>query len=209
MYNFFVLVGPSSDPAGSKSAATVKDAFANIASAKQPFISRGDQSGTHNKEWTLWPESVGLKDNKVENIPSEILNSSSNPDGWYYSAGQGMGACLTMAKEKNAYVLTDKATFLSYKNNPEGDKLPNLEILYEADNDLKNTYSILAVKPDAPFVSSTTGEALPAGTVKIDTTAADVFVNWMTSEHAKALIAFYGETTYGGSLFYLMSGYAA
>lgn len=209
MYNFFVLVGPSSDPAGAKSAATVKDAFANIASAKQPFISRGDQSGTHNKEWTLWPESVGLKDHEVENIPSEILNSSANPDGWYYSAGQGMGACLTMAKEKNAYVLTDKATFLSYKNNPEGDKLPNLEILYEADNDLKNTYSILAVNPDAPFVSSTTNEALPAGTVKIDTAAADVFVNWMTSEHAKALIAFYGETTYGGSLFYLMSGYAS
>ena len=83
----------------------------------------------------------------------------------------------------------------------------NLKILYEADNDLKNTYSMLAVKPDAPFVDSVTGKALPEGQVKIDTTAADVFVKWMTSEHAKALIAFYGETKYGGSLFTLMGGY--
>ena len=118
-----------------------------------------------------------------------------------------MGACLTMANEKNAYVLTDKATFLSFKNNPDGDKAPNLKILYEADNDLKNTYSMLAVNPNAPFVDSVTGKALPAGQVKIDTTAADVFVKWMTSEHAKALIAFYGETKYGGSLFSLMGGY--
>ena len=126
--------------------------------------------------------------------------------GWYISAGQGMGACLNIANEKNAYVLTDKATFLSYKNNPDGDKLPNLKILYEADNDLKNTYSMLAVKPNAPFFGLD-GNALPEGQVKIDTTAADVFVKWMTSEHAKALIAFYGETKYGGSLFTLMGGY--
>ena len=126
--------------------------------------------------------------------------------GWYISAGQGMGACLNIANEKNAYVLTDKATFLSYKNNPDGDKLPNLKILYEADNDLKNTYSMLAVKPNAPFFGLD-GKALPEGQVKIDTTAADVFVKWMTSEHAKALIAFYGETKYGGSLFTLMGGY--
>ncbi|MDY3713335.1 MAG: hypothetical protein SO123_02605, partial [Eubacteriales bacterium] len=109
--------------------------------------------------------------------------------------------------EKNAYILTDKATFLSFKNNPDGDKIRNLEILKESDNDLKNTYSMIAVKPDAPFVNSLTGKALPAGQVKIDTTAADVFVKWMTSEHAKALIAFYGETKYGGSLFTLMDGY--
>lgn len=207
MYNYFVLVGPKTDPAHAKDAATVKDAFKGISDGKHPFISRGDKSGTHNKEVTLWDESVGIKDNDVKKIPTEILNTDKNPTGWYYSTGQGMGACLTMANEKNGYVLTDKATFLSYKNDPKGDKVPNLEILYEEDNSLKNTYSMLAVKPDAPFVDSLTGKALPAGQVKIDTTAADVFVKWMTSEHAKALISFYGETKYGGSLFTLMDGY--
>ena len=209
MYNYFVLVGPNNDPAGVESAATVKTAFANIKDGTHPFISRGDKSGTHSKEVTLWPSGTLNQDgsNDINDIPAAILNTKDNPSGWYYSAGQGMGACLTMANEKNAYVLTDKATFLSYKNNPDGDKLPNLKILYEADNDLKNTYSMLAVKPDAPFVDSVTGKALPEGQVKIDTTAADVFVKWMTSEHAKALIAFYGETKYGGSLFTLMGGY--
>lgn len=208
MYNYFVLVGPNGDPAGVESAATVKTAFANIKDGTHPFISRGDKSGTHNKEVTLWPGGTLKKDgsNDINDIPAAILNTKDNPSGWYYSAGQGMGACLTMANEKNAYVLTDKATFLSYKNNPDGDKLPNLKILYEADNDLKNTYSMLAVKPNAPFIGLD-GKALPEGQVKIDTTAADVFVKWMTSEHAKALIAFYGETKYGGSLFSLMDGY--
>lgn len=203
MYNYFVLVGPTADPAGAKTAATVKDAFSAIANNKSLFVSRGDQSGTHNKEWTLWPSSVGLTDNVVANIPQSILYSESNPAGWYISAGQGMGACLTMANEKNAYCLTDKATFLSYKNDPAGDKLANLSILYEADKDLKNTYSMIAVKADAPFVSATDNAVLPAGTVKIDTAAADVFVNWMMSEHAKALIAFYGTTKFGGNLFTL------
>lgn len=208
MYNYFVLVGPTTDAAGAKDAATVKDAFAAIADNESLFVSRGDQSGTHNKEWTLWPAELGLKDNVVANIPTAILFSDSNPDGWYISAGQGMGACLTMANEKGAYCLTDKATFLSYKNDKSGDKLPNLSILYEADNDLKNTYSMIAVKADAPFTDAS-GAALPAGTVSIDTTAAEVFINWMTSEHAKALISFYGETKYGGSLFSLMDGYLA
>lgn len=124
--------------------------------------------------------------------------------GWYISAGQGMGACLNIANEKNAYVLTDKATFLSYKNDPKGDKVPNLKILKEADNDLKNTYSMIAVKPDAPFVNSVTGEKLPAGKVIINTAAADVFINWMTSEKARNLIAEYGRTKYGASLFTLI-----
>ncbi len=74
---------------------------------------------------------------------------------------------------------------------------------------MKNTYSILCVKKDAPFVSSITGEALPAGAVDIDTTAAEVFLNWMTGEHASALIAYYGVTKYGGSLFTLDTGYRA
>ena len=209
MYNYFVLVGPNNDPAGVESAATVKTAFANIKDGSHPFISRGDKSGTHNKEVTLWPSGTLNKDgsNDINDIPAAIRNDpEKNPTGWYYSTGLGMGACLTMANETNAYVLTDKATFLSFKNNPEGDKIRNLKILKESDNDLKNTYSMLAVNPNAPFIGLD-GKALPEGQVKIDTTAADVFVKWMTSEHAKALIAFYGETKYGGSLFTLMDGY--
>lgn len=209
MYNYFVLVGPNNDPAGVESAATVKTAFANIKDGSHPFISRGDKSGTHNKEVTLWPSGTLNKDgsNDINDIPAAIRNDpEKNPTGWYYSTGLGMGACLTMANETNAYVLTDKATFLSFKNNPDGDKIRNLKILKESDNDLKNTYSMLAVNPNAPFIGLD-GKALPEGQVKIDTTAADVFVKWMTSEHAKALIAFYGETKYGGSLFTLMDGY--
>ena len=207
MHNFFVLVGPSTDPAGVKavknaSGTTVKDAFAAIAEHESIFISRGDKSGTHNKEVTLWPESVGIADNNVANIPEGIK-------GWYKSLGQGMGACLLAAQQQNGYVLTDKATFLSYKNAADGDRLPALEILWEEDAAMKNTYSILCVNKDAPFVSSVTGEALPAGSVKINTTAAEVFLNWMTGEHASQLIAVYGIEQYGGSLFTLDSGYRA
>ena len=205
MHNFFVLVGPSSDPAGVKdvkatSGTTVRDAFAAIAETESKFISRGDKSGTHNKEWTLWPASVGLTDNNVANIPDAIKS-------WYISKGQGMGACLLAAEDETAYVLTDKATFLSYKNNADGDRLPDLEILWEEDDSMKNTYSILCVKKDAPFVSSVTGQALPQGSVAIDTEAAEVFLRWMTSESASALIAQYGMAEYGERLFMLDSGY--
>ena len=113
MYNYFVLIGPNADPAGVKDAATVKAAFAAIASGEHKFISRGDASGTHTKELALWDPALG--------ITSDI--DGSNPDvpdctsyTWYISAGQGMGACLTMANEQNAYVLSDKATYLAYKN---------------------------------------------------------------------------------------------
>ena len=204
MHNFFVLVGPSSDPAGVKdikatSGTTVRDAFAAIAATESKFISRGDKSGTHNKEWTLWPASVGLTDNNVANIPDAIKS-------WYISKGQGMGACLLAAEDETAYVLTDKATFLSYKNNADGDRLPDLEILWEEDDSMKNTYSILCVNKNAPF-SSVTGQALPQGSVAIDTEAAEVFLRWMTSESASALIAQYGMAEYGERLFMLDSGY--
>ena len=207
MHNFFVLVGPTTDPAGVKTikaneGTTVKDGFAAIASTESVFISRGDKSGTHNKEITLWPESVGIVDNNVANVPEGIK-------GWYKSLGQGMGACLTAANEQNGYVLTDKATFLSYKNASDGDRLPNLEIIWEEDAAMKNTYSILCVKPDAPFKDSVTGQALPAGSVKINKTAAEVFLNWMTGASAGALIAQYGVQQYGAALFTLDTGYRA
>ncbi|MCR4660654.1 MAG: substrate-binding domain-containing protein [Clostridia bacterium] len=208
MHNFFVLVGPTTDPAGVKTiknteGTDVKDGFAAIAENECKFISRGDKSGTHNKEVTLWPDSVGLNgSNDVSKIPESIMS-------WYISMGQGMGACLTAANEQNGYILTDKATFLSYKNSKDGDKLPNLEIIWEEDAAMKNTYSILCVNPNAQFKDSTTGEVLTEGAVKINTTAAEVFLKWMTGENASNLIKEYGKAEYGESLFTLDTGYKA
>ena len=108
MYNFFVLCGPSADPAGVKSAADVKAAFKAIADGKYKFISRGDGSGTHTKELSLWPEELG--------ITAEASSFAGYTD-WYVSANAGMGACLVMAEEMDGYILTDKATFLTFVKN--------------------------------------------------------------------------------------------
>ena len=108
MYNYFVLCGPSADPAGVKSAADVKAAFKAIADGKFTFISRGDGSGTHTKELSLWPEELG--------ITAEAESFKDYTD-WYISANAGMGACLVMAEEMGAYILTDKATFLTFVKN--------------------------------------------------------------------------------------------
>ena len=98
MYNYFVLCGPSADPAGVKDAADVKAAFKALA----------DGSGTHTKELSLWPEELG--------ITAEAESFKDYTD-WYVSANTGMGACLVMAEEMGAYILTDKATFLTFVTN--------------------------------------------------------------------------------------------
>lgn len=108
IYNYFVLCGPSADPAGAAACPSVKDAFAAIAEGKYPFISRGDASGTHTKELSLWPEDLG--------ITAEAESFADYTD-WYTSANAGMGACLVMAEEMGAYILTDKATFLAFVAN--------------------------------------------------------------------------------------------
>lgn len=108
MYNYFVLCGPSADPAGVKDAENVLSAFQAIADGKYPFISRGDGSGTHTKELALWPEALG--------ITAEAESFADYTD-WYISANTGMGACLVMAEEMGAYILTDKATFLTFVAN--------------------------------------------------------------------------------------------
>ncbi|MBR2583523.1 MAG: substrate-binding domain-containing protein [Oscillospiraceae bacterium] len=108
MYNYFVLCGPSADPAGVKGAADVKAAFRAIADGKFTFISRGDGSGTHTKEISLWPEELGIT------AESESFKEYTD---WYVSANAGMGACLVMAEEMGAYILTDKATFLTFAAN--------------------------------------------------------------------------------------------
>ena len=108
MYNFFVLCGPSADPAGVAEAEDVLEAFKAIADGKYTFISRGDGSGTHSKELALWPEELG--------ITAEAESFADYTD-WYISANAGMGACLVMAEELGAYILTDKATFLTFVAN--------------------------------------------------------------------------------------------
>lgn len=124
MYNDFVLVGPKADSAGTKNASNAVEALRLIADTKAPFISRGDESGTHKKEKAIWG------------------SASIQPEGeWYVEAGQGMGAVLNMADEKQAYTLTDRGTWLAFK-----DKL-ELEILFEGDPKLFNPYGIIAVNP--------------------------------------------------------------
>ena len=107
MYNFFVLCGPSADPAGCAKAETVKDAFKLIADGGFTFVSRGDNSGTHTKEISLWDEALG------------ITTDAASVEGyeWYVYSNAGMGACLTMAEEMGGYILSDKATFLTFTAN--------------------------------------------------------------------------------------------
>lgn len=107
MYNYFVLCGPSDDPAGVAEAPTVLDAFALIAEKECPFVSRGDGSGTHTKELSLWPEDLGITDQ------AESVKDYS----WYTYSNAGMGVCLTMAEETGAYILSDKATYLTFRTN--------------------------------------------------------------------------------------------
>lgn len=108
LYNYFVLCGPSADPAGVADCDNVLDAFAAIADGKYKFISRGDMSGTHTKELSLWPEELGITED-----PATFEDYSD----WYISSNAGMGVCLTMAEEEGAYVLSDKATFLTFRAN--------------------------------------------------------------------------------------------
>ena len=102
MYNYFVLIGPTADPAGAAQASSIKQAFSSIAQGSHKFISRGDNSGTHNAELKLWDSELAI-------------SADGALYSWYISAGQGMGACLTMANEQQAYILSDKATYLTFK----------------------------------------------------------------------------------------------
>ena len=108
LYNYFVLCGPSDDPAGVAGMDSVLDAFAAISDGEYAFISRGDGSGTHTKELALWPEALGI---------TADAESFADYTDWYVSANAGMGVCLVMAEEMHAYILTDKATFLTFQAN--------------------------------------------------------------------------------------------
>ncbi len=125
MHNDFVIVGPASDPAGIRGISSPVSALTKIAMAQSNFVSRGDDSGTHKKELTMW-ETGGL-----------------TPAGdWYLQSGQGMGATLKISSEKEGYTLTDRATYLAQKN------VLDLDIMVEGDASLLNVYHTMVVNPE-------------------------------------------------------------
>jgi len=167
MHNDFIIVGPASDPAGIKGTASAVDAFKKIATAGSPFISRGDASGTNTKELALW-KSAGL-------------DPASQKPGWYVESGQGMGATLTIASQKSAYTLTDRATYLANKANLQ------LDILVEKDKSLLNVYHVITVNPDK--------------WPKVNYMGALAFAKWITSSATQDVIGKFGVDKYGQQLF--------
>lgn len=164
MHNDFVVVGPKSDPAGIRGLTSATDAFAKIAAAKATFVSRGDKSGTEAKELAIW-KAAGI-----------------TPEGdWYLQSGQGMGATLSIASEKGAYTLSDRATYLATK-----DQLA-LDLLVEGDKALLNIYHVIRVNPDKwPKVNVAGGTA---------------FADYLVSPEGQALIGQFGVDKYGQQLF--------
>jgi tungstate transport system substrate-binding protein len=167
MHNDFILVGSSSDPAKIKGDMSAEEAFKKIAAAASTFISRGDNSGTNAKELALW-KSAGI-------------DPAGTKATWYVSTGQGMGATLTIASQKNAYTLTDRATYLANKANLQ------LDILVEKDNSLLNVYHVITVNPDK--------------WPKVNYTGAAAFMKWITSPDIQTTIGEFGVDKYGQQLF--------
>ncbi len=165
MYNDFVIVGPASDPAKIMGLKSATDALTAIANAKATFISRADNSGTNAKELALW-------------AAAKITPSGD----WYVKAGQGMGAVLTMADEKLAYTLADRATYLTQTQNGL-----QLKIMVEGDPQLLNPYSVIAVNPNK--------------SPQIQYDLASKFIDWIISVPVQQEIADYKKADFGISIF--------
>ena len=166
MYNDFVLIGPKSDPAGVGGTKDIVAAFKAIKDNKVTFISRGDRSGTHQAELNLW---------KVAGID---IQAEKGP--WYKDVGQGMGAALNIASASNAYVLSDRGTWLSFKNKAD------LVIAVEGDKRLFNQYGVMLVNPEKhPSVKKELGQQ---------------FIDWLVSTEGQDAIANYKIN--GEQLFY-------
>ncbi len=165
MHNDFVIVGPASDPAGIKGLAGVQ-ALKLIDEKGAAFVSRGDDSGTYNAELVLWKKAA------------------LEPKGqdWYLESGQGMGATLTIASEKGAYTLTDRATYLAIRGNLQ------LEILVEGDNALLNVYHVITVNPEKWD--------------KVNYDGALAFLNFMIAPSTQEVIGQFGVDKYGQPLFH-------
>lgn len=175
MYNDFVVVGPKDDPAKIAGMGSAADAFKKIADAQIAFVSRGDNSGTHTKEKSIWAAAALT--------PTKELS-------WYLSVGQGMGETLVFANEKKAYTLADRGTWLAIK-----DKLPGLALLLggttlaeNRDKDLLNPYGVIPVNP--------------AKHPNVNSALAEKFATWLTSVETQQMIADFGKDKYGQSLFY-------
>ncbi len=179
MHNDFVLVGPASDPAGIKGSKDISAALKAIAAKKAPFISRGDDSGTHAKELELWKASgltLEKSEQKIKKDDKEVAIVFEAPKGeWYLSIGQGMGKTLLMAEEKQGYALADRGTYIKQKF---GKTPPTaLEIMVEGDEGLFNPYGVIPVNP-AKFPH-----------VKAE--AATKFAEWLVSPRGQSLIVNY------------------
>jgi tungstate transport system substrate-binding protein len=164
MHNDFIIVGPAGDPAGIKGATNAADAFKKIATAEGLFLSRGDQSGTNTKELSLWT-SAGIQ-----------------PSGtWYQETGQGMGATLNVASEKQGYTLSDRGTYLAQKANLD------LDLLVEGDKALFNQYHVIVVDPKKHS--------------NVNAEGARAFASWITSPEVQKTIGEFGVKEYGQALF--------
>jgi tungstate transport system substrate-binding protein len=169
MYNDFVLIGPQGDPAGVKGKDIVT-ALRTIKAKAAPFISRGDRSGTHIAELKLWKDAG--------------IDIATDKGPWYRDIGQGMGAALNMASAANAYVLSDRGTWLAFKN--RGD----LAIVVEGDKRLFNQYGVMLVNPAKhPNVKADLGQQ---------------FIDWLVSPEGQKVIA--GYKIDGHQLFYPNAG---
>jgi tungstate transport system substrate-binding protein len=169
MHNDFVIVGPTGDPAGIKGK-TSSEAFRTIADKGVIFISRGDDSGTHKKEKAVW-KSIEV-----------------NPQGqkWYHESGQGMGATLLMASEKQGYTLTDRGTYLAQKANVK------IDILSEGDKALLNIYHVMQVNPEKFG--------------KVNSEGGKAFVEFMIAPETQKIIGEFGKDKFGSPLFFPDAG---
>jgi tungstate transport system substrate-binding protein len=174
MYNDYIIIGPRDDPAEIKGSTNASLAFQKIsntgAKGSAVFISRADKSGTNTKELSIWTK-IGIK-------------PSNRTFSWYLEAGASMGTVLRMTNEKKAYTLTDRSTWLAFK-----DQLTNLDVLTEGDADLMNPYSIIQVNP----------QKYPQRNFKM----AVAFAKFLISEEGQKLIAEYKKG--GNTLFYSMA----
>jgi tungstate transport system substrate-binding protein len=167
MHNDFIIVGPVDDPAGIQGLEP-REAFTAIYNTAAPFVSRGDDSGTHKKELSFWTKAE--------------LDPRTERPAWFLETGQGMGASLTVASEKGAYILTDRASYLANQDNLQ------LEILLEGDNALLNVYHVITVNPDKWSVVNYEG--------------ALAFAAFMTDAATQKVIEEFGMDKYGQPLFY-------
>jgi tungstate transport system substrate-binding protein len=167
MHNDFIIVGPSDDPAVTRGMAVV-DALNAIVAGNATFISRGDDSGTHKAELTLWKKAG--------------FDPKASAPAWYLETGQGMGASLTIASEKGAYILTDRATYLASRDNLQ------LDILVEGDTSLLNVYHVITVNPEKWD--------------KVNYDGALAFSNFLTDPATQEMIGQFGVDKFGQPLFY-------